>query len=104
MANVELLIAADRYAVWDVVSDPQTYPAWLIGAKLIRAVDQDWPDPGAAFHHRVGFTPFTFDDQTTVVEADPGRLLKLRIRATLFLQAIVRFELREDPRGTRVTF
>jgi uncharacterized protein YndB with AHSA1/START domain len=104
MASVELVIEADRDAVWAVICDPRTYPAWLVGAKSIRAVDEDWPAPGTAFHHRVGFGPITFDDHTTVVEAEPGRLLKLRIRATLLLQAIARFELREGHRGTHVSF
>jgi hypothetical protein len=104
MASVELVIEAEHGAVWAAVSDPRTYPAWLVGAKAVRAVDHDWPAPGSAFHHRVGFGPLTFNDRTTVVEADPGRLLKLRIRATLLLHAIAHFEVRDDPRGTRVSF
>jgi uncharacterized protein YndB with AHSA1/START domain len=104
MASADLVIEADRDAVWAAVADPTTYPSWLIGAKLIRSVDQDWPSPGTRFHHRVGFGPITFDDHTTVVEVDPSRLLALRIRATFALQAIARFELSDHDRGTQVRF
>jgi uncharacterized protein YndB with AHSA1/START domain len=104
MASAELVIEADRDTVWGAVVDPRTYPEWLVGAKLIRAVDPAWPAPGSRFDHRVGFGPVAFDDHTTVVEVDPGRLLVLRIRATFALQAVVRFELEDDPGGTHIRF
>jgi uncharacterized protein YndB with AHSA1/START domain len=104
MASAELVIEADRDAVWAVVADPETYPSWLVGAKAMRGVDPDWPEPGSRFHHRVGFGPINLDDHTTVMEVDPGRLLKLRIRATFAIQAVVRFELRDDPGGTHIRF
>jgi uncharacterized protein YndB with AHSA1/START domain len=104
MASAELVIGADRGAVWNVVADPRTYPEWLLGAKLIRAIDPGWPAPGAKFHHRVGFGPLAFDDHTTVLEVDQCRLLVLRIRATFALQAVARFELDDDPGGTHVRF
>jgi uncharacterized protein YndB with AHSA1/START domain len=104
MASAELVIETDRDAVWAVIADPTTYPEWLVGAKRIRAVDPGWPAPGTRFHHRVGFGPVTFDDHTTVLEVDLSRRLALRIRATFLLQAIVRFELRDDPGGTHVRF
>ena len=104
MASADLVIEADRDAVWAAIADPTTYPSWLIGAKMIRAVDADWPAPGTRFHHRVGFGPVSFDDHTTVVEVDQRRLLTLRIRATFAIQAIARFELSDDPRGTQVRF
>ena len=104
MASAELVIEADRDSVWAAVADPTTYPSWLVGAKKIRAVDEDWPTPGTRFYHRVGFGPVTFDDHTAVVEVDPRRLLTLRIRATFALQAIARFELSDHPRGTHIRF
>jgi uncharacterized protein YndB with AHSA1/START domain len=104
MASAELVIEADRDAVWAAIADPTTYPSWLLGAKAIRAVDVGWPALGTAFHHRVGFPPLLIDDRTTVVEIVPRRLLTLRIRATFALQAIVRFELDDDPTGTCIRF
>jgi uncharacterized protein YndB with AHSA1/START domain len=104
MASAELVMESDRDTVWATVADPRTYPSWLVGAKAIRDVDAGWPAPGTVFHHRVGFRPLLIDDCTSVVEVEPGRLLTLRIRATLALQAIVRFELHDEPTGTRVRF
>jgi uncharacterized protein YndB with AHSA1/START domain len=104
MASAEQVIEAERDAVWAAIADPRTYPSWLVGAQAIRAVDPDWPAPGSSFHHRVGFGPFTLNDRTTVLEVDPGRLLALRVRATLAIQAVARFELGDDPRGTHVRF
>jgi uncharacterized protein YndB with AHSA1/START domain len=104
MASSELVIEADRDTVWTAIADPRTYPSWLVGAKKIRAVDSAWPAVGTVFDHRVGFGPIVIDDRTTVLEVEPGRLLALRIRATLALHAIVRFELRDDPGGTHIRF
>jgi uncharacterized protein YndB with AHSA1/START domain len=104
MASAELVIETDRDSLWAAIADPRTYPDWLVGAKTIRAVDPAWPAPGTAFHHRVGFGPFVINDRTTVIDVDPQRLLALRIRATFAIQAIVRFELRDDPAGTHVRF
>jgi uncharacterized protein YndB with AHSA1/START domain len=104
MASAEAVIEADLDEVWAAIADPQTYPSWLVGAKLIRAVDPDWPTPGSRFHHRVGFGPISFDDHTDVVEIDPPRRLVLRIRATFAIQALARFELSQRPDGTHVRF
>jgi uncharacterized protein YndB with AHSA1/START domain len=104
MASAELVIEAERDAVWAAVADPETYPSWLVGAREIRAVDADWPRPGSSFHHRVGFGPIGLADHTTVLEVVPLRLLTLRVRATLAIQAVARFELRDDPGGTHVRF
>jgi uncharacterized protein YndB with AHSA1/START domain len=104
MASAERTIELARDAVWAALADPRTYPSWLVGAKHIRAVDDSWPAPGSAFHHRVGFGPLTVDDRTTVMEVEPERLLVLRIRATFALQAIVRFELSDEAGGTHVRF
>ena len=99
MASAELDIDAERDVVWAALVDPRTYPRWLVGAKAIRAVDTTWPEPGSAFHHRVGFGPLTIDDHSTVLEIDPKRLVVLRVRATFALKAIVRFELSDAPGG-----
>ena len=76
-ASTELAVEPDE--AWEVVSDPTTYPDWLVGAVEIVAVDDAWPEPGSSFRHRVGIAgPLTTSDTTTVelVEAPrwgPGR-------------------------------
>ena len=86
-------IAADQSVVFDHLLEPRTYDEWLVGAKDIRAVDGNWPEPGARFHHRVGVGPLTIDDVTTVVSVSPPTELVLRASVGPLGTAIVRFRL-----------
>ena len=71
MATVTRYAAAPIERVFAVVSDPTTYPDWLVGAREIRSVDDDWPQPGSLFHHRVGLVgPLTVADSPEVLEVD----------------------------------
>jgi uncharacterized protein YndB with AHSA1/START domain len=89
--------------VFAVLSDPATYPRWVVGSDAIRAIDADWPAPGSRFHHRVGIGPLKIDDDTEVLEIAPPRRLVLHARARPLITARVVFELAEDDGGTRVT-
>lgn len=66
--------------VWDVLSDGWLYPLWVVGATRMRAVDASWPRVGSKIHHSVGVWPAVLDDDTEVLECDPGRFLRLRPR------------------------
>jgi uncharacterized protein YndB with AHSA1/START domain len=66
--------------VWDVLSDGWLYPLWVVGATRMRDVDSTWPQVGAKVHHSAGVWPVVVDDNTEVLEAEPGRFLKLRAR------------------------
>src|SRR5690554_932011 len=79
---VSRTIDAPLEDVWDALVDVRTYPSWLIGAQKIRAVDDDWPEPGSAFHHTVGIGgPLTLSDRTRCREIDPPHRLVLDIKA-----------------------
>jgi uncharacterized protein YndB with AHSA1/START domain len=80
--------AADAFAV---LIDPETYPRWLVGAKQIRDVDAGWPSPGSRFHHVVGAGPMQIPDNTEVLAIEPGRMLKLKVRARPFVSAEATF-------------
>ncbi len=95
-------IAADRRTVFDFLTEPRTYPDWLVGAQDMRAVESDWPTPGARFHHRVGVGPFHIDDSTTVLELDAPDSLVLRASIGPLGTALVRFQL-EGEDATRLT-
>jgi hypothetical protein len=83
--EVHAEMAARPEEVWDVISDPTTYPRWLVGAQRIRGVDRAFPDPGSKFQHSVGPTDgLTVDDSTTATEAIPPYLLELEVSAGLF--------------------
>jgi uncharacterized protein YndB with AHSA1/START domain len=68
-------------AVFAVLSDPWRFADWVVGAKCIRAVDANWPEPGSRFHHRFGAGPFTIDDSTVLEAYEPDRRMVLRARA-----------------------
>lgn len=96
-------IEASSAAVWAVVIDPFTYPSWLIGAQEIRDVDDDWPCPGSAFRHRVGFGPLTIPDSTKVIAVDSGRRLRLAVRARPLVSAVATITLVSDGTHTVVS-
>ena len=66
--------------VFAVLADGWTYPAWVVGASRMRAVDDAWPAPGAKLHHSVGVWPLIVSDDTEVLECEPRQLLRLRAR------------------------
>ena len=81
MASTTIHVAAPPAAVFAVLSDPFTYPQWVVGCKEVRRVDGDWPAPGATFHHSIGLGPFTVRDTTSVVECDAQQRIVLHARA-----------------------
>jgi uncharacterized protein YndB with AHSA1/START domain len=89
-------------AVFAALSDPTTYPRWVVGAQRIRAVEGPWPQPGSAFHHVVGVWPLRLRDSTEVVEVTPGTRLLLEARARPAGRAEVELELRPVADGTEV--
>lgn len=96
-------IPAAPEAVWRVLAEPRTYGHWVVGSKRVRDADPSWPAPGSRFHHTVGFGPFTLDDHTESLAAEPPRRLVLRAHARPLGLAKVEIELEPAPGGTRVT-
>lgn len=95
-------ISADPRTVFDFVTEPRTYPDWLVGAQDMRAVDDDWPQPGSQFHHRVGVGPLHIDDTTTVISVDRPDEFVLRASIGVLGAAVVRFSL-DGAMPTRLT-
>ena len=92
MVVVEKSMPASAPKVFDVISEPTTYPQWLTGAKRIRRVDNDFPRPASEFEHEVGAGPITVKDTTEVEEVRPDHMLEMIVRARPFLVARVKFE------------
>jgi uncharacterized protein YndB with AHSA1/START domain len=67
-------------AVWDVLADAGEYGYWVVGSKLIRDADDDWPAPGSKFHHTIGVGPFKVSDHTVALEAERPHRLVLRAK------------------------
>lgn len=98
MAVVTRTLPVPRSAVFAALIDPHTYPHWLVGAQAIRSVDDDWPEPGSAFHHRVGLAgPLQVADLTKVLEVTAPELLGLEVRVRPFGRGRARFTLVEEP-------
>jgi uncharacterized protein YndB with AHSA1/START domain len=102
VATVVRSIGAPIDAVFAVIADPTTYPHWLVGARDIRSVDDDWPAPGTSFHHRVGLVgPLKIADRTTSVEFEVPALLTLEVRARPLGRGLATFRLRPDAHADR---
>ena len=81
MATNTRVLDATPAQVWDVLADGWLYPLWVVGATRMRDVDQTWPARGAKLHHSVGAWPLILDDDTEVLDCQPGKQLRLRARA-----------------------
>src|SRR6478735_6471041 len=81
MARNVALIPADPERIWAVLADPGSYGYWVVGSDTIRDADGGWPQPGTKIHHRVGVGPLKINDDTQVIESEPGRRLVLHARA-----------------------
>lgn len=92
-------IEASPDKVWEVLADGWLYPLWVVGATRMRAVDETWPAVGSKLHHSAGVWPLVVDDNTEVLEADPGRSLRLRARGWPMGEAEVLITL--TPMGSR---
>jgi uncharacterized protein YndB with AHSA1/START domain len=67
-------------AVWEVLADPGEYGYWVVGSKVIRDADADWPAPGSKFHHTIGVGPFKVSDHTVALEAEWPHRMVLRAK------------------------
>lgn len=83
--------------VFAVLGDGWVYPAWVVGASRMRAVDPEWPAEGARIHHSLGVWPVLIDDDTQIIEWTPPRRIRLRAKAGPLGRAVVVIEVR--PRG-----
>lgn len=96
MVSVHRTIPQPVDAVFAALADPETYPHWLIGARDIRRVEENWPEPGSRFHHRVGLVgPLKVADSTKVLSIDEPRRLSLEVRARPFGRGRATFNLSE---------
>ncbi len=98
------LIEAAPDAVFAVLTDPTTYPRWLVGAQHIRSVDEDWPAVGAKFHHAIGVGPAAVPGSTSVRRCSPDDELVLAAGMGPFGEAAVRLLLTATADGTLVEF
>ena len=94
--RVSRQVAAPAEAVWAVLSDGWQYATWVVGASRMRAVDEEWPAPGARLHHSVGIWPAMINDSTVCEEAEEPRHLVLTARGWPLGEARVEIEIVPD--------
>jgi uncharacterized protein YndB with AHSA1/START domain len=102
-ASNSVVIPAPPGRVFEVLSDPLTYPEWLVGAQTIRSVDREWPRQGARFHHRIGVGPLTMPGSTSVRRWVTPIVLELAAGMGPFGEANVVFTLEPVAEGTLLT-
>ena len=102
VAKNEIEIAASPERVWEVLSDPQAYREWVLGAKEIRGADERFPETGSELHHTVGAGPLTIKDSTTVVRSERPSVLQLHAKLGPLGTATVTLRLEGEDGRTRV--
>jgi hypothetical protein len=103
MAENHKLIQADAARIFGVLSNPDTYADWVVGAHKIRDADRTWPAVGSRLHHRVGVGPLKLNDHTEVMECKPGEKLVLHALVRPFGTAVVTMLLEPRAGATEVT-
>jgi NAD(P)-dependent dehydrogenase (short-subunit alcohol dehydrogenase family)/uncharacterized protein YndB with AHSA1/START domain len=102
MARNRIHIEASPQRVFAVLSDPECYPGWVVGAADTIEFEDEFPAPGSSFRHRVGLGPFTLTDRTSVVDVDPPRRIELKAKARPLGTADIVIELSERAGGTEL--
>jgi NAD(P)-dependent dehydrogenase (short-subunit alcohol dehydrogenase family)/uncharacterized protein YndB with AHSA1/START domain len=102
MARNRVHIHATPEEVFAILSDPECYPRWVVGADKIRDYDEEFPEVGSRFHHKVGPGPVNIRDHTEVTELDPPRRLVLKAKARPLGTATIALDLEESEEGTEV--
>jgi uncharacterized protein YndB with AHSA1/START domain len=102
VATNERFMPVPPDAVWDALADHGGYGYWVVGSKVIRDADDEWPAPGSKFHHTIGVGPLKISDNTESLEAEPPRLLTMRTKARPLGTARVTMEMLPRDGGTLV--
>ena len=101
MARTEHVIDAPPDRIFAVLADGWTYAGWVVGTAHIRDVDERWPAPGTAIHHKVGPWPLSIRDRTVSLACTRPEILTLKARLWPLGEARVEFTL--TPVGTSAT-
>jgi uncharacterized protein YndB with AHSA1/START domain len=104
VAIVERVIQAPPERVFAVLKDAWTYSDWVVGTAHIRAVDPNWPAPGARLYHKVGPWPLSVRDNSEVLSCAEPTELVVRARMWPLGEAKIAIRLVDTGNGgTRVT-
>src|SRR4051794_13004444 len=102
MARNRVHIDAAPEDVFAALSNPACYPEWVVGASGARGHDENFPEVGSRFHHKVGAWPLNIKDHTEVIEVDPPRRIVLKAKARPLGTAIIEIDLEQNAGGTEL--
>src|SRR6476620_11491398 len=92
-------VQASRARVWEVLAEGWTYSQWVVGNSRMRAVDEDWPAPGAVIEHSIGVWPLVIDDRTISQDCRPNEELVLLAQLGPCGAARISLRLEDTPGG-----
>jgi len=96
-------VAAQPAAVWAVLADGWSYAGFVVGATHVRAVDPQWPAPGARLLPTVGAWPLQREGETRCEEVEAPHRLVMTARGWPLGEARVVFALEPCDGGTLVS-
>lgn len=103
MAVTERVVQAPIDDVYAVLANGWSYSDWVVGTAHVRAVDDHWPSPGAAIHHKAGPWPLSVQDKTVALASEKPRSLVVAPHMWPLGEARVTITLSEvGPEATRV--
>jgi uncharacterized protein YndB with AHSA1/START domain len=103
MYTVTRMVQATPEQIWGVLKDGWSYPSWVVGASRMRAVSENWPAKGSKLHHSAGIWPTVVNDETTVLESEPPRLLRLQAKGRPAGEATVELRIEPAGNGSKIT-
>jgi uncharacterized protein YndB with AHSA1/START domain len=103
MYTVTRMVEATPEQIWRVLEDGWSYPSWVVGASRMRAVSEEWPAKGAKLYHSAGVWPAVVNDDTSVLESEQPRLLKLQARGWPAGEATVELRIEPAGNGSKIT-
>ncbi|MET9698554.1 SRPBCC family protein [Streptomyces sp. NPDC006529] len=98
MAVRHRLIHAAPHEVWDVLADPSSYAAWVVGTSESRVGRGHWPELGSDLEYTVRIGPWKLSGTTAVRRVDAPYELELEVDSGPVGTARVAIEVR--PWGT----
>jgi NAD(P)-dependent dehydrogenase (short-subunit alcohol dehydrogenase family)/uncharacterized protein YndB with AHSA1/START domain len=102
MARNRVHIDATPEKVFAVLSDPERYLEWVVGAAGLRDADAEFPAVGSRFHHKVGSWPVGLKDHTEVMEVEAPKRIVLKAKARPLGTATIAIDLEESAGGTEL--
>jgi hypothetical protein len=103
MATRTTVVEVSAPQAFEVMEDPRSLSALLLGARKVRRFDPRWPEAGSALHHRTGLASGFRGDRTVVTECVPGERLALQAGTPPMGRFLLTFQFAPCPAGCLLT-